>query len=370
MTSTCSSSQQQQEQDKFFANLCQRLETASSTLSKQEKIRVARWIEKLEISGCSNIRWNRDRNEYARLLLTMVIDKKELTEPFHVLPSDGLLPRFPQHLSISTSKHKKIDRNITAFWHGIHSRIASQPRISSRSPPRERNDPGNRVKELEQALRNEKIQQSYQLQQLHAVHSAELSTIGIGTAMSLRSDIDGIMPRNTNSSASFFGSAVPPPSRQYRPSTSSIVETSSVAALIAATGIDDVLKSVHQDLESSSLSVKPPAKYQTHVSFSSSTRHEPGHLVSPKRAVDGYSPQRTSFVSENRPPTYLSFMEGQSGLLDDDERNSSTTIADTTNDEEFLAYVDDFQTKLEELHQSIPNPSRIFDEEYMNHLHG
>ncbi len=353
--------QQFDEHDRIFSSLCRRLEGAVTLLPKQEQIRVARWIEKLEISGCSNARWNRDRNDYARLLEIMV-HRKGLSEPFHVLPADGMLPRFPQHLSISTVKKKTIDPKTISFWNGIHSRISSSPHGSSRSPHRERSDSGKRVKELEQALRDEKIQQSYQLQQLHAVHSAELSTIG--TALSLGLDVDRGTLRD-HPSGSFFGSAVHPP-----PDARDGTFESSIAALIAATGIDDALESIHQDLEDSSLSVNPSGRPQPHEFFGNSSHLQPISL--PKRSI---SPQRNSATVANHPPPspYLSFSEQQSRSTlfnnDHNEPKPSTAAADITSDEDFLAYLEEFQTNLAELQQSTPTKSKIVDE-YMNNLYG
>ncbi len=54
---------------------------------------------------------------------------------------------------------------------------------------------------------------------------------------------------------------------------------------------------------------------------------------------------------------------------DHHEPQPSTTAAGITSDEDFLAFIEEFQTNLAELQQSTPPRSKIVDE-YMNNLYG
>mmetsp|Transcript_8161 Transcript_8161/g.12196 ORF Transcript_8161/g.12196 Transcript_8161/m.12196 type:complete len:111 (-) Transcript_8161:251-583(-) len=83
-------------------------------------IRVEKWVEKLVIVGKNHV-WKKDRNMYARLLLSMVI-AKTMEEPFHTTPSDGPLSPFPVYLK---SKLKGVvGPHESFFWRDVYERMA------------------------------------------------------------------------------------------------------------------------------------------------------------------------------------------------------------------------------------------------------
>lgn len=110
-----------------FLAIIKEIERSYITLPKQQRIRIEKWIEKLVCSGVENIIWRRHRNDYAKLLLRMVISKK-LSDPFHTLPPDGHLRQFPKHLDVSCIKDRSLDSHELNFWRGIYERLAEKQR--------------------------------------------------------------------------------------------------------------------------------------------------------------------------------------------------------------------------------------------------
>lgn len=166
-------------------------------LSKQYRLRVEKWIERLITSGGQNLVWKKHRNEYTKLLLHMVISKN-LTEPFHQCPPDGQLPQFPKHIAQYHLKEKVSDAHEIIFWKDIYVRlnartsqykpddtIGDYETITSRDIPSNRElkylklcDTENkiRIELLEQQLRDEKLYYGLQVQRLEYAHRAEIST--------------------------------------------------------------------------------------------------------------------------------------------------------------------------------------------------
>lgn len=185
-----------------FLVMVKEIERNYQSLSKQLKIRVEKWIVKLVTSGVENYVWRKHRNEYAKLLLHMVILKR-LSDPFHVLPPDGQLSQFPRYLSSSNFHDKAVDAHQIDFWNDIYNRIDGRmPATKITSPVHVRNctasyDDNSMAKEanvtreskqsraqsseyqlriqyLEQQLRDEKMRYALQVQRLHDAHRVEI----------------------------------------------------------------------------------------------------------------------------------------------------------------------------------------------------
>jgi hypothetical protein len=183
--------------DRSFITLIKEIERGYHMLSKQYRLRVEKWIEKLITSGGQNLVWKKHRNEYTKLLLHMVISKK-FTEPFHQCPPDGQLPQFPKHISQYHLVQKASDAHELTFWKDIYVRlnastsqykpddtIGDYETITSKDIPSNRElkylklcDTENkiRIELLEQQLRDEKLHYGLQVQRLEYAHRAEIST--------------------------------------------------------------------------------------------------------------------------------------------------------------------------------------------------
>ena len=70
--------------DRIFLNYLKEISQTYTGLSKQLRLRVEKWVEKLTQTG-ANPTWKKHRNSYAKLLLNMLMSK-QLTDPFHVNP--------------------------------------------------------------------------------------------------------------------------------------------------------------------------------------------------------------------------------------------------------------------------------------------
>jgi hypothetical protein len=103
----------------YFQRAVHEIERNYKSLGKSQRIRVERWVEKLVNSG-GNAAWNRHRNAYVKLLLMMVL-KKKLEEPFHILPADGQLPPFPSHLKVLLKQTSDLHAN--EFWRDLYDRM-------------------------------------------------------------------------------------------------------------------------------------------------------------------------------------------------------------------------------------------------------
>lgn len=105
--------------DQSFASCLVEIERSYLVLPKAARIRVERWVEKLASTGNNPI-WRKHRNEYAKLLLNMII-ARNLEAPFNVSPPEGTLPPF-------SSQYKAYNRNLlgpheSAFWRGLHEQL-------------------------------------------------------------------------------------------------------------------------------------------------------------------------------------------------------------------------------------------------------
>lgn len=93
--------------------------------------RIERWIEKLVVVGKNEV-WKKDRNMYARLLLSMVL-AKSFSDPFDSTPPDGSLPPFPSYLK---SKLKNIaGPHESFFWRDVYDRLIPSVSVDTVSSP-------------------------------------------------------------------------------------------------------------------------------------------------------------------------------------------------------------------------------------------
>jgi len=158
-------------------------------------IRVEKWVEKLVIVGKNHV-WKKDRNMYARLLLSMVI-AKTMEEPFHTTPSDGPLSPFPVYLK---SKLKGVvGPHESFFWRDVYERMAhdktesSVSRMSSHIPaidvstssydPNQKEthtlrmliqEQARRIEILEQQMAEERMRHESEVRRLLEHHKAEV----------------------------------------------------------------------------------------------------------------------------------------------------------------------------------------------------
>lgn len=189
--------------DRSFLVTIKEIERVYIFLSKQQKIRTEKWVEKLVISGVENYVWKKHRNNYAKLLLHMVLLKR-LSAPFHILPPDGQLCQFPKHFTLYELRDKAPDPHQLAFWSDITSRLndpqmngvvssskkhcgvfESQYRESpsmnsfySRDFAQIRPNEGEyklQIDLLEQQLKEEKVRYGLNVQKLEHAHKIELS---------------------------------------------------------------------------------------------------------------------------------------------------------------------------------------------------
>lgn len=188
--------------DKAFLLMIREVERGYQLLSKQQRLRIEKWVEKLVTSSVDNHVWRRDRNEYAKLLLHMVISKK-LNDPFHVCPPDGPLAQFPKHLRQYQLLYKASDSHEISFWREIYQRLGdrqsridlsstskfdesleSHPITSTNSLSSDRElkylkicdgEHKLRIELLEQQLKDEKMHYGFQIRRLESAHRMEVS---------------------------------------------------------------------------------------------------------------------------------------------------------------------------------------------------
>ena len=188
--------------DKAFLLIVREVERGYQLFSKQQRLRIEKWVEKLVTSSVDNYVWRRHRNEYAKLLLHMVILRR-LGDPFHQCPPDGPLAQFPKHLTQYHLRDKASDSHEISFWKEIYQRLGdrqSRLDLSSTSKftdslepfpndltndlPLDRelkylkiNDGEHklRIDLLEQQLRDEKLHYALQIQSLESAHRMEVS---------------------------------------------------------------------------------------------------------------------------------------------------------------------------------------------------
>jgi hypothetical protein len=86
------------EMDQTFATYLLEIERSYLVLPKAARIRVEKWVQKLVAIG-NNAVWKKQRNDYAKLLLNMIVIRN-LEAPFNQMPPEGALPSFPNHLKV------------------------------------------------------------------------------------------------------------------------------------------------------------------------------------------------------------------------------------------------------------------------------
>lgn len=105
-----------------FLNCLTEIERTYIPLPKHIRIRVEKWIEKLIATGDNQI-WKRHRNSYAKLLLSMVINKT-FSDPFDSLPPEGPLAPFPSHLK--TQVKNVVGPHESVFWRDIYNKFKNK----------------------------------------------------------------------------------------------------------------------------------------------------------------------------------------------------------------------------------------------------
>lgn len=206
--------------DRSFANCLAEIEKSYLVLPKAARIRVERWVEKLVSTG-NNPTWKKHRNDYARLLLNMVI-ARNLEAPFNVMPPESPLAPF-------SSQFKSFNKNLlgpheSSFWRELYKHLGDHhsendeeekggegensynkldrngeflaPKFHNQSRPvassganqvvlsREIQslnllirEQGQRIKLLEQQLHDERSQHELQIQRLNYSHRVEANNL-------------------------------------------------------------------------------------------------------------------------------------------------------------------------------------------------
>lgn len=99
--------------DRLFVSYLKEIERSYIGFPKQIRIRIEKWITKLANVGRNPV-WRKNRNNYAKLLLNMVVIKS-LTEPFHIPPSDDPLPTLPAYL-LGRNYKDLMGPHESSFW--------------------------------------------------------------------------------------------------------------------------------------------------------------------------------------------------------------------------------------------------------------
>lgn len=277
--------------DRQFAMAISKIERSYGVLSKQERVRVEKWVDKLVTScGGPYLAWKRDRNEYIEYLLHAVSVSKRLTDPFQRAPPDGLLPRFPSHVRAYSPSRQHIKSNpnncTTRFWKEIYQQMSLPAAEPIMPAPAGKSEQQRLISYLTQTLRDEKLKHCLQLQQLANIHKAEIISMGNQSSYmgahsfrynpeeaaapapsssaafhepseslyqrqyTRRADSSG---NNNNTSASYLQSSLSSPARHSNTTTrtsrdesphSAILCAAKAAALLAATGIEDALAAI------------------------------------------------------------------------------------------------------------------------------
>jgi len=105
--------------DKTFAQYLSEIEKSYLALPKAARIRVERWVEKLVTTGNNPI-WKKHRNEYAKLLLNMVISKN-LESPFNSMPPHGSLA--PLNSQQRVYQRNLLGAHETSFWRDLYKQF-------------------------------------------------------------------------------------------------------------------------------------------------------------------------------------------------------------------------------------------------------
>ena len=118
--------------DRAFFHCLKEIEISYTVLPKILRLRIEKWVEKFITVGHNTV-WKKNRNMYAKLLLSMIISKS-LTDPFHVSPVEGQpLPPFPSYL---IPKFKSaLGPHESYFWRNIFDRVHEPPYQTPPPPP-------------------------------------------------------------------------------------------------------------------------------------------------------------------------------------------------------------------------------------------
>ena len=203
--------------DQSFASCLAEIEKSYLVLPKAARIRVERWVQKLVSTG-NNPTWKKHRNEYARLLLSMIV-ARNLEAPFNAMPSEEPLAPF-------SSQFKAINKNNigpheSSFWRELYQQLGdhrndllneekdnstfpaykkdriSESILSHAHTPKFASSGTNqvvlsreiqslnllireqtqRIKLLEQQLHDERTQHELQLQRLHYSNRVEVNNL-------------------------------------------------------------------------------------------------------------------------------------------------------------------------------------------------
>lgn len=111
---------EEQNIDRAFFHCLKEIEISYTSLPKILRLRIEKWVEKFTTVGFNTV-WKKNRNMYAKLLLSMIISKN-LTDPFHISPVEGQpLPPFPSYL---IPKFKSaLGPHESYFWRNIFDRV-------------------------------------------------------------------------------------------------------------------------------------------------------------------------------------------------------------------------------------------------------
>jgi hypothetical protein len=117
--------------DRAFFHCLKEIEISYTSLPKILRLRIEKWVEKFITVGY-NLVWKKNRNMYAKLLLSMIISKS-LSDPFHCSPAEGdPLPPFPSYL---IPKFKSaLGPHESYFWRNIFDRV-HEPALVTYAPP-------------------------------------------------------------------------------------------------------------------------------------------------------------------------------------------------------------------------------------------
>lgn len=179
--------------DTTFLDCLREIEKSYITLPKPLRLRTEKWCEKLMSTGKNRV-WRKSRNDYAKMLLGMIISK-HLSEPFHAFPPDGPLSAFPFHLRPKLKQ--SLGPHESAFWRQLYSAMDDSERPAIRDSRDHLLDKFNgidnrkemqslqslvreqekRISLLEQQLHDERIQYELEIQRLVYAHRIELSQI-------------------------------------------------------------------------------------------------------------------------------------------------------------------------------------------------
>ena len=307
------------ELDRLFMDCLVEIQKSYVKLSKQLRLRIEKWCEKLSNSGGSNLIWRKSRNDYARLLLGMIISNK-FSEPFHMMPPDGPLPTFPS--SLKSQLKESLGPHESSFWRHLYNSIEDssvlQPaRVIDEDQKVRKSDESfsrfagiisndkeiqslsllareqeQRILILEQELRDERLSHELELQRINFAHRVEMYKNG-----SLRSVNSGGYIDVDSSSESFFA----------KTSMKAQEETHSITSFDRA----------------SISSFDPPSVFD--IPFENN---------------------RTAYASSS------------SGIMDHEHTLVERVQTEQDDDEDFLNYIDGFQTEIKNISSSSSSSRR------------